>query len=69
MRYKAMDERGKVCSGRLEAVNSADLEVRLSRMGLDLINFSEAKVKTAAGTGGRVKRRELINFCFHSSSC
>lgn len=42
LRYKAMDERGKLALGRMEAVNEADLEVRLRRMGLDLINFSAA---------------------------
>ncbi len=39
MQYKAMDERGKLAFGRMEAVNEADLEVRLRRMGLDLVNF------------------------------
>ena len=45
MQYKAMDERGKVANGRMEAVNEADLETRLRRMGLDLINFTAAKTK------------------------
>jgi len=62
MQYKAMDERGKVALGRMEAVNEADLEVRLRRMGLDLINYSMAK--TAGGRLGRgIPRRELIGFC------
>jgi type IV pilus assembly protein PilC len=63
MRYKAMDERGKVALGRMEAVNAADLEVRLRRMGLDLINFSAAKIKSGGGVGRRVPRREIISFC------
>ena len=62
MQYKAMDERGKVALGRMEAVNEADLEVRLRRMGLDLINFSAARTR-AAGAGNRVPRREVISFC------
>ena len=61
MQYKAMDERGKVAFGRMEAVNEADLEVRLRRMGLDLINFTAAKTKS--GAGRRVPRREVIGFC------
>ncbi|MEM7255106.1 MAG: type II secretion system F family protein [Pseudomonadota bacterium] len=67
MQYKAMDERGKTTTGRIEAVNVADLEMRLSRMGLDLINFREANAPTFGRTaiGGRVRRSELINFCFH----
>jgi len=63
LQYKAMDERGKVALGRMEAVNEADLEVRLRRMGLDLINFTAAKT-TGGGSGGRkVPRREIIGFC------
>jgi type IV pilus assembly protein PilC len=62
MQYKAMDERGKVATGRMEAVNEADLETRLRRMGLDLINFNAAKIK-AGGVGGKVPRREVISFC------
>jgi len=65
MLYKAMDARGRMQSGRIEAVNPADLEMRLSRMGLDLVNFREGRAgRSGAGTG-RVDRRELINFCFH----
>ncbi len=61
MQYKAMDERGKVAFGRMEAVNEADLEVRLRRMGLDLINFTAAKTK--GGGGRKIPRREVISFC------
>jgi type IV pilus assembly protein PilC len=61
MQYKAMDERGKVAFGRMEAVNEADLEVRLRRMGLDLINFTAAKTK--GGGGRKIPRREVIGFC------
>jgi type IV pilus assembly protein PilC len=62
MQYKAMDERGKVANGRMEAVNEADLETRLRRMGLDLINFTAAKTKST-GVARKVPRREIISFC------
>ena len=62
LQYKAMDERGKVALGRMEAVNEADLEVRLRRMGLDLINFTAAKSQ-GSGSGRKVPRREVISFC------
>jgi type IV pilus assembly protein PilC len=62
MQYKAMNERGKVALGRIEAVNEADLEVRLRRMGLDLINFSAASTKSG-GLRNKVQRREIIGFC------
>ena len=64
MQYKAMDERGRIATGRMEAANAADLESRLERMGLDLVNFAEAKTRSASATGSRVPRRELIGFCF-----
>lgn len=64
-RYKAMDQRGKVSFGRVDAVNPADLEVRLSRMGLDLINFRELKTRQKSVTGRGIKRQDLITFCFH----
>lgn len=63
MIYKAMDETGKLARGRLEAVNVADLEARLRRMGLDLVNYNEARLKRSS-SGSTVQRRELIDFCF-----
>ncbi len=33
-------------------------------MGLDLVNFAEAKIRASASSGTRVPRRELIGFCF-----
>ena len=64
MQYKAMDERGKTTQGQLEAANVADLEMRLGRMGLDLVNFREATVKSKRISAGSIKRRDLIGFCF-----
>ena len=65
LQYKAMDERGKKTLGQIEAVNVADLEMRLSRMGLDLINFKEVKVSSTSSRQGKVRREDLIAFCFH----
>lgn len=65
MHYKAMDGRGRMQRGQVDAMNAADLEMRLSRMGLDLVNYREAKIAAGRATGARVDRRELINFCFH----
>ncbi len=64
MQYKAIDERGKTTKGQIEAANIADLESRLGRMGLDLINYREAEVRGARPARGRVDRRDLIGFCF-----
>ena len=64
MQYKAVDERGKSVSGRMEVANAVDLEMRLARMGLDRINAREARMQSRR-LGGRVQRRDLINFCMH----
>ena len=64
MRYRAMDERGRKLAGQIEAANAHDLEMRLSRLGLDLINFRETRAARAIGRG-RVRRGDLIGLCFH----
>ena len=64
-RYKAMDERGRIRRGRIEAANAADLEARLSRSGLDLLNFTELKLARHGVTGAGIKPVDLITFCFH----
>ncbi len=64
--YRAIDADGRVSSGNLDAVNAIDLELRLKRLGLDLITFEGVKRSTAARTRN-VSRTELITFCFHLS--
>ena len=63
--YKSIDKRGRSQSGKLEAANEADLENRLSRMGMDLITCKFIKEKKSALGRGGIKRIDLINFCFH----
>ena len=64
--YRSVDAGGKRVNGRLEAVNQIDLEMRLKRIGLDLINAELANdAQRALFGGGRVTRRDLITFCFH----
>lgn len=62
-RYKAVDKTGRMARGLLDAVNDVDLELRLRRMGLDLITFREVD-KQSHSRGGKVTRRDLIGFCF-----
>ena len=64
MRYKAVDEHGRKLSGEMEAANAVDLETRLSRLGLDLIAHRESKAARTLGRG-RVRRGDLVGFCFH----
>jgi type IV pilus assembly protein PilC len=63
--YKAVDKTGRPARGGLDAVNEVDLELRLRRMGLDLITCREVD-RSAGGFGarGRITRRDLIAFCF-----
>ena len=63
--YKAIDARGKSVIGRVEAGNLFDLEQRLSRMGLDLVNGAPSAQRTRFLGGRGVPREDLINFCFH----
>jgi type IV pilus assembly protein PilC len=60
--YKAIDVSGKAVVGQLEAINAVDLELRLKRMGLDLVVGGPSR---RASGGQPVKRSDLINFCFH----
>src|SRR5438477_11773847 len=63
--YKAVDKSGRPARGGLEAVNEADLELRLRRMGLDLVRCRQVDRKASRMSGGgRITRRDLINFCF-----
>ena len=62
--YKAMNQKGRMVLGQMDAVNVIDLEMRLKRMDLDFITGEPVKVR-AYLPGGHVPRRELINFCFH----
>lgn len=62
--YRAIDEEGRFATGKMDAINGVDLELRLKRMGLDLVTFDALK-KGMLTARARITRRELITFCFH----
>ncbi len=64
--YKAIDKTGQPARGGLDAVNEVDLELRLRRMGLDLITCKQVdrQTSTTLAAGGAVTRQDLVNFCF-----
>jgi len=62
--YKAIDARGKSILGQIEALNLVDLEMRLKRMGLDLVRGGPKRGGSLLRAGS-ITRSELINFCFH----
>lgn len=62
--YRAIDNLGKTHRGLQDAANPVDLELRLKRGGLDLI---DAKIDSGGAGFGRakIKRPELITFFFN----
>ena len=62
--YRAMDPRGRIVRGRIEAANLVDLELRLRRLDLDLVHGGPVQPRLWQTSNG-VSRRELIKFCFH----
>jgi len=62
--YKAIDPAGEWRRGQIEALNIVDLELRLKRMNLDLVVGGPSKRQHGL-VGGRIRRVDLINFCFH----
>lgn len=63
--YRAIDQTGRTVKGTLSAVNDVDLELRLKRMGLDLVTLSELSRQYAPSGRERVTRRDLVTFCIH----
>ena len=64
-RYKGVDARGRMKKGKMSASNGADLEIRLRKMGLELISYKTARSPGLRLPLRRVKKRDLILFCFH----
>jgi type IV pilus assembly protein PilC len=62
--YKAVDKTGRPARGGLEAVNEVDLELRLRRMGLDLITYKVVDRRASALASVKITRQDLVNFCF-----
>jgi type IV pilus assembly protein PilC len=62
--YKAINSEGKSSKGIQDAANLVDLELRLKRGGLDLINAKETDDSSSFG-GVKVKRPTLITFFFN----
>lgn len=63
-RYKAVDQAGKPAQGRMEAINDVDLELRLQRMGLDLVAFDIARQSHGLFHRHSVNMQDLVMFCF-----
>ena len=62
--YKAIDRTGRSARGKLDAANEVDLELRLKKIGLDLIIARPVRSQGPSIAGGSVTRQDLITFCF-----
>ncbi|MGH8730708.1 MAG: type II secretion system F family protein [Burkholderiales bacterium] len=62
--YKAVDRTGRSARGKLDAANEVDLELRLRKMGLDLITTRLLRGHSSTLASGSITRQDLITFCF-----
>ena len=62
--YKAVDRSGRSARGKLDAANEVDLELRLRKMGLDLITTRLLRSHSPTLASGNITRQDLITFCF-----
>ena len=62
--YKAIDRTGRPARGKLDAANEVDLELRLKKMGLDLITSRMLRGHAPSLAAGQITRQDLITFCF-----
>lgn len=63
--YKAVDPEGRIVRGQLDAANDSELDQRLERLGLELIDVKEKAAASFTLVKRKVKRQDLITFCFH----
>jgi type IV pilus assembly protein PilC len=62
--YRAMDATGKLLPGNMDAANVPDLELRLGRMELDLIDYTVTRERLLVLGRRAITRGDLITFCF-----
>ena len=62
--YRAIDATGGVVQGSLDANNERALETQLRQSGIELLRCAERGVGRF-GAAQRIKRKDLIGFCFH----
>ncbi|WP_334108915.1 type II secretion system F family protein [Methylobacillus sp.] len=62
--YKAVDQTGRTTHGQIDALNEIDLELRLKRVGLDLITFRPSSTRPSLFSRRKVSLQDLVIFCF-----
>ncbi|MEM7019038.1 MAG: type II secretion system F family protein [Pseudomonadota bacterium] len=63
--YRAISPEGRMVQGLIQANSAEDLEQRLRRMDLDLVNYQAQKGRAGKASAKVVERRELITFCIY----
>ncbi len=63
--YKAVDPEGRIVRGQLDAANDSELDQRLERLGLEVIDVREKTARNFTLIKRKIKRQDLITFCFH----
>ena len=62
--YRAINELGRTIKGEIVADHEIDLEARLEELGLDLVDYKEAKEKKA-GRFSTIKNQDMVIMCLH----
>ena len=62
--YRAVDPSGSVIEGNLEANSEYALETQLRQSGVELLRCTERNASRLT-RGNKVKRKDLIGFCYH----
>ncbi|MDX9952199.1 MAG: type II secretion system F family protein [Methylophilaceae bacterium] len=62
--YKAVDQTGRPAQGEIDALNEIDLELRLEKIGLDLITFRQVTKSASLFSRKKVSHKDLMMFCF-----
>jgi len=65
--YRAIDAQGNPAEGEITAVDLSQVENRLQEMGLWLVRAMETKASgpKLSGKQGKIKSRDLLEFCTH----
>ena len=63
--FRAIDSRGRIHKGIADANGTADLEARLAKLDLELLGCRQRKSGVLKILPLRIKRRDLLVFCYH----
>lgn len=62
--YRAVDKKGRLFKGQMDAINEIDLEIRLEHIDLSLISMKPIKKSAEIFSSKKVSLKDLMLFCF-----